>query len=158
MIVKLDDGRRKDVSITEVTAENYIVPANEQHLYHTLIEIVDYDKRGRRMSQPRLQKFGKKIFESNVRDGLKKQGYDLTILYDPTEYLEQHKGETTGAGVSVDVAVKTALKAQEEKHKAEMQKAIDAAVAKALAEMSATAKRGRRKAQDTETETGNDNN
>lgn len=157
MIVKLEDGRHKDVSITEVTAENYIVPANEQHLYHTLIEIVDYDKRGRRMSQPRLQKFGKKIFESNIRNGLKKQGYDLTILYDPTEYLEQHKGETAGAGVNVDVAVKTALKAQEEKHKAEMQKAIDEAVAKALAEMSAS-KRSRKKAQETETETEENNN
>ena len=33
MRVKVNDGKTKDVAITDVTPENYIVPSNEQYLY-----------------------------------------------------------------------------------------------------------------------------
>ena len=34
------EGKTKDVAITDVTPENYIVPSNEQHLYHCIIEVL----------------------------------------------------------------------------------------------------------------------
>ena len=37
MDIKLEDGNVKDVEVTEVTAQNYIVPENEKHLFHVKI-------------------------------------------------------------------------------------------------------------------------
>ena len=78
MITK--DGR--DTRIEDLTAENYIVPKGEERFYHCIIEVVQYDaKTGKKLSKPRVQKFGKKTFESIVEASLKKQGYSLTILH-----------------------------------------------------------------------------
>ena len=56
MRVKVNDGKTKDVAITDVTPENYIVPSNEQHLYHCVIEIKKFDSEtGKRLSIPRIQ-------------------------------------------------------------------------------------------------------
>lgn len=88
------EGKTKDVAITDVTPENYIVPSNEQHLYHCVIEVRKFDSEtGRRLSVPRIQKFGKKSFENGILDALKKQGYTITVLHDPNEYVKAQAEE-----------------------------------------------------------------
>ena len=89
MRVKVCEGKTKDVAIIDVTPENYIVPDNEKHLYHCVIEIKKFDSEtGKRLSIPRIQKFGKKGYENSIADNLKKQGYTITVLYDPNEYMK----------------------------------------------------------------------
>ena len=88
------EGKTKDVAITDVTPENYIVPSNEQHLYHCVIEVRKFDSEtGKRLSVPRIQKFGKKSFENGILDALKKQGYTITVLHDPHEYVKAQAEE-----------------------------------------------------------------
>lgn len=89
MRVKVSEGKTKDVAIIDVTPENYIVPDNEKHLYHCVIEIKKFDSEtGKRLSIPRIQKFGKKGYENSIADNLKKQGYTITVLHDPNEYMK----------------------------------------------------------------------
>ena len=128
MRVKTDtEGVTKDVAITEVTAENYIVPENEKHLYHCVIEVKKFDSEtGKRLSRPRVQKFGKKIFEVNVAQNLKRQGYTIDILHNPTKYLEELAKQK-------EVNTKKAKEAKEAKAQAEQQAKIDEAVKEALA-------------------------
>jgi len=77
----------KDVPIVEVTAENYIVPRGEEDTYHCKIEQTQFNPRnGKRMSRPRIQKFESKMYASIARN-LRQQGWDIEVLYDPTEYL-----------------------------------------------------------------------
>ena len=119
MRVKVSEGKTKDVAIIDVTPENYIVPDNEKHLYHCVIEIKKFDSEtGKRLSIPRIQKFGKKGYENSIADNLKKQGYTITVLHDPNEYMKA-KAEA------------------DEKAKAEKAKAADA---KAKAEADAKAR------------------
>ena len=94
MRVKVNDGKTKDVAITDVNPENYVVPSNEQHLYHCVIEVRKFDSEtGKRLSVPRIQKFGKKSFENGILDALRKQGYTITILHDPNEYVKAQAEE-----------------------------------------------------------------
>jgi hypothetical protein len=95
MQVKTSHGF-KDVAIVDVTPENYIVAKGEEHLFHARIEIKKFDANtGERQSVPRIQKFGKKSFESGlVFENLKKQGYLVDILHNPNEWLEQNKAAT----------------------------------------------------------------
>lgn len=89
MRVKVSEGKTKDVAIIDVTPENYIVPDNEQHLYHCVIEVRKFDSEtGKRLSVPRIQKFGKKGYENGVAENLKRQGYTITVLHDPNEYVK----------------------------------------------------------------------
>lgn len=88
MITK--DGR--DTPIEKLTPENYIVPRGEEKSYHAVIEVVQYDqKTGKKLSKPRVQKFGKKQFETNVLNSLRKQGYTVTILHDPNPWIAEQK-------------------------------------------------------------------
>lgn len=124
MITK--DGR--DLPIEKLTADNYAVPAGEEMYYHAVIEVVQYNpKTGERISRPRVQKFGRKIFETSVQANLKKQGYSILILHDPRKWETEHQAE-----------IEAQRKAAAEKAKAEEKKRFDdavaAAVAKALAE------------------------
>lgn len=58
------EGKFKDVSILNVTPENFIVPKGEEHLYHCRIEIKKFDpESGERLSKPRMQVFGKKYLK-----------------------------------------------------------------------------------------------
>lgn len=127
MITK--DGR--DTPIEKLTPENYIVPKGEEKDYHAVIEVVQFDpKTGKRISRPRVQKFGKKIFEAHVSDSLRKQGYTVTILHDPNVWLKEQAAK----------AEQQAKEQAEAKAKAEQEKfdaAVAAAVAKALAEQKA---------------------
>ena len=127
------EGKTKDVAITDVTPENYIVPSNEQHLYHCIIEVRKFDSEtGKRLSVPRIQKFGKKSFENGILDALKKQGYTITVLHDPNEYMK--------AKAEADEKAKAEkAKAAEEKAKADA-KAKAEADAKACAEEKAALK------------------
>lgn len=83
----------KDVPILEVTAENYIVPRGEEDTYHCRIEQTQFNPRnGKRMSRPRIQKFDAKMFPSLSRN-LRQQGWDIEVLYDPTDYLKEKEAE-----------------------------------------------------------------
>lgn len=127
MRVKVSEGKTKDVAIIDVTPENYIVPDNEKHLYHCVIEIKKFDSEtGKRLSIPRIQKFGKKGYENSIADNLKKQGYTITVLHDPNEYMK--------AKAEADE------KAKAEKAKAVEEKAKAEADAKARAEEKAALK------------------
>ena len=133
MRVKVSEGKTKDVAIIDVTPENYIVPDNEKHLYHCVIEIKKFDSEtGKRLSIPRIQKFGKKGYENSIAENLEKQGYTITVLHDPNEYVKAQAEEK---------AARTAAqqKAAEEKAAADA-KAKAEAEAKAKAEEKAALK------------------
>lgn len=134
MRVKVSEGKTKDVAIIDVTPENYIVPDNEKHLYHCVIEIKKFDSEtGKRLSIPRIQKFGKKGYENSIAENLKKQGYTITVLHDPNEYMK--------AKAEADEKAKAEkAKAAEEKAKADAKaKAEEKAALKAeiMAELKA---------------------
>ena len=123
MITK--DGR--DNPIEKLTPENYIVPKGEERAYHVVIEVVQYDQRtGKKLSKPRVQKFGKKMFETHVADSLRKQGYTVTILHDPNAWIKEQQ-EKAAEQARADAEAKK--KAEQERFDA----AVAAAVAKALA-------------------------
>lgn len=133
MITK--DGR--DTPIEKLTAENYIVPSGEEKDYHAVIEVVQYDsKTGKRLSHPRVQKFGKKIFEAHVAESLRKQGYTVTILHDPNAWLKEQAAK-------IEQAAKEAAAAKAKAEQEKFDAAVAAAVAKALAERDAAKKPGR---------------
>lgn len=156
MLVKLNDGRVKDVPVTQVTKENYIVEENEKHLYHCIIEVKKFNpETGERLSVPRIQKFGKKAFETTVETNLKKQGYTITILHEPSEVNIQAQAKqpidaNAKRKAEIDAAVAEALQKQSEAHKAEIDAAVKAAVAETIKQMSKGSKPGR-KAKDAET-------
>ena len=123
MITK--DGR--DTPIEKLTAENYVVPNGEEKDYHAVIEVTQFDpKTGKRLSKPRVQKFGKKIFETHVAESLRKQGYTVTILHDPNVWIKEQQAKAA-AQAKADAEAKA--KAEQERFDA----AVAAAVAKALA-------------------------
>lgn len=108
------EGKTKDVAITDVTPENYIVPSNEQHLYHCVIEVRKFDSEtGKRLSVPRIQKFGKKSFENGILDALKKQGYTITVLHDPNEYVKAQAEEKAAAEEKAKAEAEAKAKAEE---------------------------------------------
>lgn len=87
-----EKGKIKDVAIYDVTADNYIVPEGEEKFYHCLIEVKQFDRStGKRLSIPRIQKFGKKFFESVGLHQLRQQNYDVVILHNPREWEEKQK-------------------------------------------------------------------
>ena len=135
MFVKTDDGGKKDVEITAVTKDNYIVPDKEKHLWHVTMEIPTFDpKNGKRISRPKLQKFGAKTFHT-LRESWEKQGYEITVLYDPTAYLDELKAKGTTVQRAARQAEIDAIVAKKIAEKeAEMEQRISAAVEKALAE------------------------
>lgn len=147
MITK--DGR--DTPIEKLTPDNYIVPKGEERAYHAVIEVKQFDpKTGKHISQPRVQKFGKKSFESHISDSLRKQGYDVLILHDPNAWIKEQQAKATERAKAQEEAKK---KAEQERFDA----AVAAAVAKALAEREQAdtqepAKKGRKKADKEETE------
>ena len=119
MITK--DGR--DLPIESLTPDNYLVPAGEEKSYHCVIEVVQYNqKTGDKISRPRVQKFGKKIFESVVESSLRKQGYKVIILHDPNDWLKEQAAKRAENA-------KAKAKAEQEKFDA----AVAAAVAKEMA-------------------------
>lgn len=125
--------------ILALTAENYECPKGEEHLYHCRIEQKQFDpKNGQRMSIPRIQKFDKKMFESNLLHNLRQLGYDVDILHNPTGWLKEHAEE-------VKRKEQELAKAKEAAQEAAIQKRIEDAVAKALAAKAPKEKKGGKK-------------
>ena len=121
MITK--DGR--DTAIENLTPENYIVPKGEERCYHCVIEVKLFDNRtAQKLSKPRVQKFGKKIFERTVRDVLIRQGYEVKILHNPNDWEKQQAAKK-------QEAANAAKAAAEAKYKAD----VEAEVARRLAAM-----------------------
>lgn len=111
------------MNILELTPENYKVPKGEERSYHCVIECVEFDRKtGKRLSVPRIQKFGAKMFEAHVYSSLKKQGYNVTILHDPKKWLKEHEAEQ-----------KAQAKAKEAAEKEAFEKAVQAEVARQVA-------------------------
>lgn len=131
-----NEGKTKDVAIVDVTPENYIVPDNEKHLYHAVIEIRKFDSEtGKRLSTPRIQKFGKKTFENGGADNMKKQGYTITILHNPNEWLkekaEADKAKAAERAAAAEEKAKADAKAKAEE-KAEEKAALKAEILEEL--------------------------
>lgn len=106
----------KDVPLLEVTADNYIVPRGEEDTYHCRIEQKQFDPRhGKRLSRPRIQKFDAKMFPS-VQRNLRQQGWDIDILYDPTEYLREKEAKDAERR---DLTMRQRKEAEEARKKAE---------------------------------------
>ena len=144
MITK--DGR--DTPIEKLTPENYIVPKGEERCYHAVIEVVQFDqKTGKRISKPRVQKFGKKQFETSVLSSLKKQGYTVTILHNPNEWIKEQQEKAAKAKAEQEAAK---AKAEQEKFEAavaaEVQRQL--AAAKEAAEKEAKAEQEKTKPAD----------
>lgn len=144
--MRTKDG--KNVPVSELTAENYAVPAGEERFYHCIIEVVQFDpKTGKRISKPRVQKFGKKSFETSIYKTLKKQGYAITILHDPKGWEQKAADQKKAAEqAAFDAAVAKAVAAELAKKEAE-EKAKAEAEAKAKAEAEKAAKEAEKAAQ-----------
>ena len=92
------EGKTKDVGLLEVTPENFIVPKGEESYYHCRIEVVKFNpETGERMSRPRMQVFGKKVFETSVLHNLRKMGYKVDILHDPNVWEAENKEKIEAA-------------------------------------------------------------
>lgn len=130
----------KDVDIIKIDADNYKVPAGEEHLYHVKIEVKKFNPdSGARMSRPRIQIFGAKEYETTVKNDLVRQGYTLDVLHNPTEWLKQQEAAKTKAAEQTAAERKKAAeeKAAADAKAAEETKAAEKAALKAeiLAEL-----------------------
>lgn len=131
MLVKLDDGRLKDVAITEVTPENYIVPEGEECHWHCIIEVKKFSAdTGKRLSVPRVQKFDDKIWKSVMQRNLKLQGYTVTILHDPTESIKKAEESRKQLRVPNNGPRIKSEEEQEREIQERVKKAVDAYIAK----------------------------
>lgn len=139
MLVRLEDGRQKDVAITEVTPDNYIVPAGEEIFWHCVIEVRKFSpSTGQRLSVPRIQKFDDKMWKGIMERNLKLRGYSVTILHDPTIFIAEAKERDA----RLKESLRTKSKEQREK---EFQDAVQKAVAAELAKLQNNSK-GKRNA------------
>ena len=115
------------IDIEKLTPENYIVPKGEERSYHCIIEVVQFDsKTGKKVSRPRIQKFGKKMFEAHIYSSLKKQGYSVTIRHDPNDWIKKNEEEKAKKA-------KELAEAKAKAKKEAFEKAVQAEVAKQLA-------------------------
>lgn len=119
MLVKTGkEGKTKDVSLLEVTPENFIVPQGQEGSYHCRIEVVKFNSEtGERISKPRLQVFGRKFFESFGLHNLKKMGYKVDILHDPKKWEAENGAKIEAKKKELAEAAK---QAEKEKLKAEI--------------------------------------
>ena len=100
MKVKTNAGI-KDVPLTDVTAENYIVPKGEERFWHVIQERVTYNQNtGKRLSRPVLQKYDTKVYPTTAKY-LTDAGYTLTVLHNPLAHKAQGKVEN-----SIDIEAK----------------------------------------------------
>ena len=131
----------RDVPVEGLTAENYQVPKGEERFYHVVIEVVQFDpKTGKKLSKPRVQKFGRKTWEGGVRESLRKQGYTITVLHNPVEWETKQK-----AAAEAKAKADAEAKAKAEKE------AFDAAVEAEVKKRLAKEKKGGKKAAETDT-------
>lgn len=126
--------------LDNVTADNYKVPQGEEGIYHVVLEVKEFDRKtGERTSVPRVQKFGVNAFETAFPN-LKRLGYDVRVVYDPTDWLakqaeEAEEREQHGvqyAAEAQQAAIEAALEKQRKEFEVKQQAAIKEAVANAL--------------------------
>lgn len=126
--------------LDNVTADNYKVPQGEEGIYHVVLEVKEFDRKtGERTSVPRVQKFGVNAFETSFPN-LKRLGYDVRVVYDPTSWLEeqakraeeQEQQSAQSAAEAQKAAIEEALEKQRKEFEEKQQVAIQKAVAEAL--------------------------
>nr|DAJ69405.1 MAG TPA: hypothetical protein [Caudoviricetes sp.] len=131
--------------LDSVTADNYKVPQGEEGIFHVVLEVKEFDRKtGERTSVPRVQKFGVNAFETAFPN-LKRLGYDVRVVYDPTSWLEEQakraeEQEQQGAQYAAEAqqaAIEAALEKQRKEFEEKQQAAIEKAVAEALKAQSA---------------------
>ena len=121
----------KDLSVLEVTPENYLVPRGEERFYHVKMEIKSFDQHtGERLSHPFIQKFTRVDFEGGMMSLLRQQGYDMVILHDPKAWMEQHAAELNKSKAQKEAEAKAKAEAEKEALKEQIRKEL-------LAEMKA---------------------
>lgn len=135
MKVKFNGGI-KDVAISEVTAENYIVPQREEKFYHVKQEKVEYDKaNGKRISRPVIQKYDKKAYATTAKY-LQDAGYTIVVLHDPVEWEKKNATARLNAQrVAAEkraAAEKQKAEADREAMKAELRREMKAELLKEL--------------------------
>ena len=124
MKVKFNGGI-KDVAISEVTAENYIVPQREEKFYHVKQEKVEFDRNtGKRLSRAVIQKYDKKAYVTTVKY-LQDAGYTIVVLHDPVAWEKANAVQTAAAEKQKADAEREAMKAELRKEmKAELLKEL----------------------------------
>lgn len=115
----------KDVSLDEITIENYACPKGEELSYHAIIEIKQFDsKTGQRIGAPRLQKFGIKMWENIVYSALHRQGFDIRVVHDPKDFIEKYKAKyaelKAKQAATAKIAAEAKRKAERDAMKAEL--------------------------------------
>lgn len=137
MKVKFNGGI-KDVAISEVTAENYIVPQREEKFYHVKQEKVEFDRNtGKRLSRAVIQKYDKKAYVTTVKY-LQDAGYTIVVLHDPVAWEKANAAARLNAQrVAAEkraAAEKQKAEAEKEAMKAELRKEMKAELLKELKE------------------------
>ena len=135
------NGGVKDVPLSEVTAENYIVPQGEERHWHVIQEKKEFDRNtGKRLSRPVLQKYDTKAYPT-TRKYLIQAGYTITVLHDPEKWKQgvaqaaQRKAEADAKAKAKKIADQR--KAEREALKAELRKEL-------LAELEKETKQGKK--------------
>lgn len=104
--------------VSEITAENYLVEEREKGFFHCKLEIKAFNPNtGERLSHPFIQKFDAKGFEQMLFN-LKKLGYSVEILHDPTHKVKEAPAET-----AVEADAETAADVRKAKEMAKKLKA-----------------------------------
>lgn len=123
----------RDLSVLEITPENYLVPRGEERFYHVKMEIKSFDQHtAERLSHPFIQKFTRVDFEGGMMSLLRQQGYDMVILHDPKAWMEQHAAELNKSKAQKEAEAKAKAEAEKEALKEQIRKEL-------LAEMKAEA-------------------
>lgn len=139
------EGKFKDVDILDVTPENFIVPKGEEHLYHCRIEVKKFNSEtGERVSKPRMQVFGKKIFETFGLHNLRKHGYTVDIMHNPNEWIKAAKEKA--AKMAEEKAVEAKAAEREQIKREIMEELKISGVISTSTETTSETKRGRKKA------------
>lgn len=129
MKVKFNGGI-KDVPLSDVTADNYIVPQREERFWHVLQEKVEFNRNtGKRISQPVLQKYDTKAYPRTEKY-LKDAGYTITVLHDPIAWEKANAAAAAKAkaekAAADEEAAKKAKEAEREALKDELRKELQA--------------------------------
>lgn len=137
----------RDLPVEKLTPDNYAVPAGEEHLYHVVAEIKSFDQNtGVRLSTPRVQKFGQKMYEQIISRELRHQGYMVTVLHDPRQWNEEQERRRKALA---DQNAAARAEAAAQARAAERQAMKDELLAELKAEMSAAPAAGEDKAEKT---------
>lgn len=117
--------------VEQVNAENYIVPKGSERLYHVKQEIKQFNaKTGAKISTPSIQQYGAKVYKSIVERNLRRLGYTIEVLHDPTDWMRANADKLAELK-----AAKAQAQAQAEQERKEAEKA--AMKAEILAELKA---------------------